>query len=63
MSFEYSMAGKWLELLKQIAPGVNRVAVLRDAVSPSGNALVRCHPGYGAVCQSRGDPGQHARRR
>ncbi|MGC2716630.1 MAG: ABC transporter substrate-binding protein, partial [Pseudolabrys sp.] len=39
MSFEYSMAGKWLELLKQIAPGVNRVAVLRDAVSPSGNAL------------------------
>jgi putative ABC transport system substrate-binding protein len=39
MSFEYSMAGKWLGLLKQIAPGVNRVAVLRDAVSPSGNAL------------------------
>src|SRR5262245_25011190 len=39
MSFEYTMAGKWLELLKQIAPGVARVAVLRDAVSPSGNAL------------------------
>src|SRR5215472_5751506 len=39
MSFEYTMAGKWLELLKQIAPGVTRVAVLRDAVSPSGNAL------------------------
>ena len=38
MSFEYTMAGKWLELLKQIAPGVTRVAVLRDAVSPSGNA-------------------------
>ena len=29
--FEYSMSGKWLELLKQIAPGVTRVAVLRDA--------------------------------
>jgi putative ABC transport system substrate-binding protein len=29
--FEYSMGGKWLELLKQIAPGVRRVAVLRDA--------------------------------
>jgi putative ABC transport system substrate-binding protein len=28
--FEYSMAGKWLELLKQIAPGTKRVAVLRD---------------------------------
>ena len=36
MSFEYGMAGKWLELLKQIAPGVMRVAVLRDG--PSGNA-------------------------
>jgi putative tryptophan/tyrosine transport system substrate-binding protein len=28
--FEYSLAGKWLELLKEIAPGVTRVAVLRD---------------------------------
>src|SRR6516162_4755297 len=37
MTFEYSMGGKWLELLKQIAPGVMRVAVLRDATSPSGN--------------------------
>ena len=31
MSYEYSLSGKWLELLKQIAPGVTRVAVLRDA--------------------------------
>jgi ABC-type uncharacterized transport system substrate-binding protein len=31
MNFEYSMAGKWLELLKQIAPGVARVAILRDS--------------------------------
>ena len=30
MSFEYSLSGKWLELLKQIAPGVTRAAVLRD---------------------------------
>src|SRR6516164_9829538 len=28
--FEYSMSGKWLQLLKEIAPGVTRVAVLRD---------------------------------
>jgi putative ABC transport system substrate-binding protein len=28
--------GKWLELLKQIAPGVTRVAVFRDPASPSG---------------------------
>ena len=36
--FEYSLSGKWLELLKQIAPNVTRVAVLRDAGNPSGNA-------------------------
>ena len=30
VQFEYSMSGKWLELLKEIAPGVARVAVLRD---------------------------------
>jgi putative ABC transport system substrate-binding protein len=32
MDFEYSLSGKWLELLKQITPSVTRVAVLRDAV-------------------------------
>ena len=31
MAWEFSIAGKWLELLKQIAPDVTRVAVLRDA--------------------------------
>ena len=36
LSFEYNLSGKWLELLKQIAPGVTRVAVLRDAAVPSG---------------------------
>ena len=36
MAFEYSLSGKWLELLKEIAPGVTRVAVLRDSASPSG---------------------------
>jgi ABC-type uncharacterized transport system substrate-binding protein len=30
ITFEYGMSGKWLELLKEIAPGVTRVAVLRD---------------------------------
>jgi putative tryptophan/tyrosine transport system substrate-binding protein len=29
--FEYSLGGKWLELLKQIAPGITRAAVIRDA--------------------------------
>ena len=36
MQFEYSLSGKWLELLKQIAPGVNRAAVLRDPTVTSG---------------------------
>jgi putative ABC transport system substrate-binding protein len=36
MSFEYGIGGKWLELLKEIAPKVTRVAVLRDPVIPSG---------------------------
>jgi putative tryptophan/tyrosine transport system substrate-binding protein len=36
VQFEYSLSGKWLELLKQIAPSVTRVAVLRDPDIPSG---------------------------
>ena len=36
MTFEYSLSGKWLELLKQIAPGVTRVAVLRDPAITAG---------------------------
>jgi putative ABC transport system substrate-binding protein len=34
--FEYGMSGKWLELLKQIAPRVTRAAVLRDPAVASG---------------------------
>ena len=34
--FEFSMGGKWLELLKQIAPGITRAAVLRDLSLASG---------------------------
>jgi putative tryptophan/tyrosine transport system substrate-binding protein len=36
LSFEYSLAGKWLELLKQVAPDVTRAAVLRDAAAATG---------------------------
>jgi len=35
-NFEYSIGGKWLELLKEIAPNVNRVAVLRESFVASG---------------------------
>ena len=38
MGFEYSLSGKWLELLKQIAPSLTRVAVLRDPANPSGTS-------------------------
>jgi len=36
-AFEFSMSGKWLELLKEIAPGVKRVAVIRDPSVPAGS--------------------------
>ena len=35
-NFEYSMSGKWIELLKQIAPLVKRAAVLRDPTIAAG---------------------------
>jgi putative tryptophan/tyrosine transport system substrate-binding protein len=35
-SFEYGVSAKWLELLKQIAPGLKRAAVIRDPAIPSG---------------------------
>src|SRR5262249_39754374 len=36
--FEYSLSGKWVELLKQIVPRVIRAAVLRDSTNPAGIA-------------------------
>jgi putative ABC transport system substrate-binding protein len=38
LSFEFGISGKWLELLKQIAPSVTRVAVLRNPAISSGPA-------------------------
>ena len=37
---EYGMSGKWLELLKEIAPGVTRAAILRDPTLPVGIGLL-----------------------
>jgi putative ABC transport system substrate-binding protein len=37
-SIEYGMSGKWMELMREIAPGVTRVAVLRDPTLPAGIA-------------------------
>jgi putative ABC transport system substrate-binding protein len=36
MMFEYNLSGKWLELLKQVAPSVTRAAVIRDASITAG---------------------------
>jgi putative ABC transport system substrate-binding protein len=36
LQFEYVLSGKWLELLKQIAPGIVRAAVLRDPAISAG---------------------------
>ena len=36
VAFEYTIGGKWLELLKEVAPHVTRAAVLRDAANASG---------------------------
>jgi ABC-type uncharacterized transport system substrate-binding protein len=38
-NMEYGMSGKWLELLKQIAPDVTRVTVFRDTTTPTGLAM------------------------
>jgi putative ABC transport system substrate-binding protein len=49
--FEYGISGKWLELLKEIAPRVTRAAVLRDAATSSGTgqfgAIQSVAPSFG----------------
>ncbi len=49
IQFEYSLSGKWLELLKQVAPSVTRAAVLRDPTQTAGaatnNIACICKPG------------------
>ena len=58
--FEFSIGGKWLELLKEIAPGVKRAAILRDADIAAGigqfGAIQSAAPALGL----RGEPGQRA---
>jgi putative ABC transport system substrate-binding protein len=36
LQFEFHLSGKWLELLKQITPGLTRAAILRDGTVPAG---------------------------
>jgi putative ABC transport system substrate-binding protein len=34
--FDYNLAGKWVDLLREIAPGIKRIGVLRDPQAPAG---------------------------
>ena len=51
MLFEYGMGGKWLELLRELAPGVTRVGVLRDPTVTTGigqfGAIQTAAPSFG----------------
>jgi ABC-type uncharacterized transport system substrate-binding protein len=50
-NFEFGMSGKWLELLKQVSPGVTRVGVIRDPAQSSGTgqfgAIQSVAPSFG----------------
>ena len=62
--FEYGIGGKWLELLKEIAPAVTRAAIIRDPAIPAGigqfAAIQSVAPSLGiefspSACAIRGD--------
>src|SRR5262249_3818439 len=40
VQFDYAISGKWLELLKEITPGMTRVAVLRDPGTTAGQGQI-----------------------
>ena len=61
--FEYGIAAKWLELLKQVAPGVMRVAVLRDPAIAAGIGQFGAIQSGSAFVRGGAKPGQRARRR
>jgi putative tryptophan/tyrosine transport system substrate-binding protein len=42
--FDFGISGKWLELLKQIAPGVTKAVVMRQPSSPGGGGLISYGP-------------------
>ena len=49
--FDFGISGKWLELLKQIAPGVTKAVVIRRS-SPARRWSIGCNPGRGAIVWS-----------
>ena len=68
LAFEYSLSGKWLELLKEIAPNLTRVAVLRDPALAAGigqfaviQAMAPASFGVGLTPIDVRDPGEMER--
>jgi putative tryptophan/tyrosine transport system substrate-binding protein len=61
--FEYGISGKWLELLKEVAPRVTRAAVIRDPDISSGTgqfgALQSVAPSFGMARRRRGAGRSH----
>jgi putative tryptophan/tyrosine transport system substrate-binding protein len=49
--FEHSFAGKWLEMLKEVMPGMTRVAVMQNTGHPAWNAYLRA---IGVVASDKG---------
>jgi putative ABC transport system substrate-binding protein len=64
MNFEYTLSGKWLELLKQVVPRLTRALVIRDGGNPAGaaqfGALQAASPSLGLELRpvDSGDPAQ-----
>ena len=63
MVFDYSLSGKWLELLKEIAPGVTSSGGPSGCHSRFRSQPICRHPGPGASAEGGGQPGQSARHR
>jgi putative ABC transport system substrate-binding protein len=61
--YEYGISAKWLELLKEIAPQLRRVAVLRDADISSGIGQLSGNPSSGADVRGGSTAGRCARSR
>ena len=62
-AFEYGLSGKWLELLKQIAPRVTRVCCPSGYCKPHRDRPVCRNPGRRILIRGGAKPDRHARRR
>src|SRR5262249_3788995 len=60
--FEFGISAKWLELLKEIAPTVTRVVVIRDPTAHR-RGTIGCHPGGSAVARGRREASRPAQSR